>query len=784
VHHPGWPRRTLSAVLLAALLTLLAGSVIGGSALFSAAPAGAAGHGVGAHRRRVLLLTLPATTWQDLKGRHLPNLERLFATSAMGDLATRTANGPANPNDGYATIGAGTRAASSSTTADTSYDVAEPFGTATAGDAFSVRTGRAVTRGIVYLGLSSLDSENASKLYGAEIGAFGDTLARAGVHRAVIGNADAPTPNPAAVPQTARDVALGLMDSRGVVSRGEVTPTLLRNDARAPYGKRLDTTRVVTAFTSAWRDDSVVLVEASDLTRADMYGQYTVGDQRTHLRDQALQWTDALVGRLLAHVNLAQDIVMVVSPSHPSGPSSLGMVALHTPTTRAGLLRSPTMRRNGFSALVDVAPTILQRLGIDRPDAMEGRPMVETGDPAPYRERLDRLAQADVDGRFRDSLVDGMQTTVMVIGCLLAAGAVFLVVVGRLRRAIGILAVFALALPTATYLAAPFHFASHGGTGAFRAFVVVVTLLLGSLCLGLGRWTRASAVESALGLIVVLHLVDAVSGTHLEFNTPLGYSATVGIRVAGLGNPTFAQLAAAALLLAGLFVARGSRHGRTFAVGLLALTFVVLAAPFFGQSFGAALATAPAFALFAWLVAGRAVRVRHVVMLAGIIVLSGLVVGAVDLLRPGSNQTHIGVFFQQVGGRGSSDFFTVIHRKLDENFASFSVRSWVVLTLVGIGTLAWLIDRGHLRDRLAWPADAWRATTWSMGVLLVLGYAFKDSGIAVPAVMLFVLLAGVTGLLAGRGPDLAPAVGPDDEPAERGARPSVVPDRASSGAPA
>jgi hypothetical protein len=63
-----------------------------------------------------------------------------------------------------------------------------------------------------------------------------------------------------------------------------------------------------------------------------------------------------------------------------------------------------------------------------------------------------------------------------------------------------------------------------------------------------------------------------------------------------------------------------------------------------------------------------------------------------------------------------------------------------------------LLLRGGLRARLSWPPDAWRATVWSLGVLLVLGYAFKDSGIAVPAVMLFVLLGVLAGLLAGVGP--------------------------------
>lgn len=716
------------------------------SAWATVAPAGAA-----TARRRVLLLSVPTLTWQDVRDHHLPYLERLLTRSALGGLGMRTADGPASSMSGYATIGAGARAPATPSTAASAYDVEEPYGPGTAGEEFARRTGREPSSGVVFLGLQSLDAANSSKLYGAEIGAFGDALARAGVHRAVVGNADAPVPDPVVPGQVDRALATALMTSTGVVP-GAVGVDLRRDDVRAAYGTRLDTDRVMAEFDRAWRDDAVVLVEGSDLARADLYGQYTTAEQRAALRTRALRSTDALVGRLLTHVDLARDTVLVVSPSHPSGPSSLGVIALHTPSTRAAYLRSPTMRRSGFAALVDVAPTVLQELGIDRPSSMEGRPMVVSGDAASYRARVDRLAAADVDGRFRDSLVDSMQTTLMVIGCVLAAGLVLLVGTGRWRRTLGVIAVFALSLPTVTYLSAPLHFASHGGAGAFRLFLFAGAIVLAALFLAIDEWTPVSAVEAALGVIVVLHLVDAISGTHVEFNTPLGYSATVGIRVAGLGNPTFAQLATAAVLLAGMLAARDLRHGRRRGVALLAVTFVVLAAPFFGQSFGAALATAPAFALFAWLVYGRSVRVRHVLALVAIIVMSGLVVGFVDLLRPSSNQSHIGLFFQQVGGGGSGSFFTVVHRKLDENLATWSIRPWVVLTFVAVAALAWLLGRQRLRDRIGWPPDPWRATVWAIGVLLVLGYGFKDSGIAVPAVMLYVVLGAVVALLAGRGP--------------------------------
>ena len=56
------------------------------------------------------------------------------------------------------------------------------------------------------------------------------------------------------------------------------------------------------------------------------------------------------------------------------------------------------------------------------------------------------------------------------------------------------------------------------------------------------RRGRSTRVLAGLGTVVALHLVDLVTGAHLEWNTAFGYSPTIGIRFVGQGNMTFAQL--------------------------------------------------------------------------------------------------------------------------------------------------------------------------------------------------------------------------------------------------
>ena len=81
-----------------------------------------------------------------------------------------------------------------------------------------------------------------------------------------------------------------------------------------------------------------------------------------------------LSDRLLEQVDPARDSVLVVGPYHRAGEPHLTIAAMQSPGVEGGLLRSGTTRRTGFVTLVDVAPTILDLVGVDRPESMEGRP--------------------------------------------------------------------------------------------------------------------------------------------------------------------------------------------------------------------------------------------------------------------------------------------------------------------------------------------------------------------------------------------------------------------------
>ena len=205
---------------------------------------------------------------------------------------------------------------------------------------------------------------------------------------------------------------------------------------------------------------------------------------------------------------------------------------------------------------------------------------------------------------------------------------------------------------------------------------------------------------------------------------------------------------------------------------MLAVTLLVMAAPPWGGDFGAALAGAPGFALLAWLLLGRRVRVRTVVLLGTILVASGLLVGIVDMLRPSSQQTHVGRFFDQVTSDGFGGFFLVIRRKAMENFGSFTTTRLVWLIPIVLAFLAYLWWTRSARVRELCPTTPVIAHTLvAFALTAVLGYALNDSGIAIPALMVLVLECAAAFVVAARLDESNPAYArsaerrsPDNQP--------------------
>jgi hypothetical protein len=722
----------------------------------------------GRHARRVLIFSIPNVAWAELPRRADSPMARFVAHAAVAGLSTRAVERRTTNADGYVSLGAGTRSVSDPTTDGDGLMTDEVFGTTTAGDAFRQRTGRDPAGAVVQVGIQPIRDANARLHYDSKVGDMADALARAGIGRAVIANADGREPDAGRVlddetpgPSRQRQAVLGIMDSHGDVPDGTVDPaTLLVDDPQFAFGVRLDDDAAASAFADGWNGRTVTLVEASDLVRADRYRPYASDAERARQLDRAMHASDVLFGKLLEQVDTGRDLVMLVGPAHSQDGVTLTPLAIQGPGFRPGLLTSATTRRSGFVQIQDLAPTVLKALGVPVPTTMEGEAAENgrTGGAAPHR--FEFLRDADAAAQFRDDRVG--QVYALLVAAIAVTAALLIIVLARpgrraWRGAAAYAAFVTLGLLPATFLARLVPFQDHGA-GAYYLFLLVVALALGGVSSLVARRNVIDGLLVALLVIVGLLTLDALRGAPLALNSALGYSPTVAGRFAGFGNPAYAAYSAAALLAASLLAHRvGGRRGFGIAAALLTVALVVDVAPMWGSDVGGIISMVPAYAVALVLLGGRRIRIRTVLIIGVAIAAVGAVAAAIDLSRPREDRTHLGRYVARIQDRGIDEGWSVIQRKLDANLSSLGtgILGLVLLVAAVLFVVLWVTRRDCLVAVFRWIPE-WHAACVGFAVLAVLGFGCNDSGITVPGIMLIVFVGAWVRMLV--------AVAPDDEP--------------------
>jgi len=704
---------------------------------------------------RLLLLSLPGLTWAEVEEHDLPNLEALFAESALADLAPRGVFARSAPGGAYLTISAGARATTELGIDGQQLGVDEQSAGSAAGEIFQRRTGTEPDGDFVSLAWPELVRANDDQPYDAELGALTDRLDAAGMGAAAIGNADG---TDTIGPSYERQVGLAAIDGDGVVPAGALGADLLEDDPGAPFGKRLDPDAVVARFEEAWagpagRPGGLVVVEASDLARTMRYRDRVDAERYDELRAEALAATDALVGRILASVDPAQDAVLAVAPYNLPRDRDLTVAALRAPGLPAGYLKSASTQRSAFLTLVDVGPTVLDRLGVERPAAMEGRPAEPAPSGASLDDRVDRLVSLNAGSRFRERLLFPT-TLLVVVGLALVCAAAVVVLVRdgtpRARRWVSVAALADLAVLPLSYLARGFPL-DDLGAGFYWAFVLV-----GAGVIGLGATLVAErlgrprvALALVLGLVLGVLVVDVVTGSHLSLNAPFGYSPTGNSRLYGVSNYSFGQIAAAACLLAGLLAAtRPARRGHVSALALLVVVLLVIGLPLWGADVGGILAFTPTILLFGALIWGRRVSLRSVVVAGVVTVVAVTAIGFLDLARPAEERGHLGRLFERIGDEGLQPLTSIVERKLVANLQVTTSSFWVAAVPIAVAFLVFLV-RYPTRPltELRWRVPTLRAGLLAACVAAVLGSLVNDSGAIVGGVTVMVVAASLVCLV-------------------------------------
>jgi hypothetical protein len=404
-------------------------------------------------------------------------------------------------------------------------------------------------------------------------------------------------------------------------------------------------------------------------------------------------------------------------------------------------LTSATTQQRGLIASVDIAPTVLHRLGRPVPDEMRGRALEADG-------ALDGARLRTFEERLR--VVGGRRLP--ALGVLLCAWAVLLLAAAAFTRApavraraMRIGAVGVLWAPVAVLVPA----ALAPGAAVEYALIAALCLALGALSDGLLRWPRALLAPAiAVPLAIVL---DALTHAQLLVRSLLGPNPILGARFYGVGNELKSALAVLVLaaVAAAFYPSEGRRRaalGSMLAAGV-ALALIEGAARIGAGVGGVILVCAGTAVAAALLVPGAPTRRRALLALLAPVV--GLVVlAAVDLATAHGSGHFTGSVLH---ARSAGDVRDVLERRYKAAWGELHNHAMPVATALALLCAVFAVRR---RDRLLAPVGGdpvWLAALGGGLAAGVVGALVEDSGPVLFVVAVFAL-GLVLSYLWGRPP--------------------------------
>jgi hypothetical protein len=401
-------------------------------------------------------------------------------------------------------------------------------------------------------------------------------------------------------------------------------------------------------------------------------------------------------------------------------------------------LTSDTTNQRGLISAIDLAPTILEHLGVRAlPSAMRGKPVRSEGtlDGAELRSLMSRLHV--VGGRRLKAL-----------GVLLCAWALLLLAAASLRRGRGgavtawrskacawAMRVGALAVlwaPVAVLLTA----ALEPGPVLEYATIALACLALGALSDALLPWPRAPLAPA---LVAVLALViDALAGTQLLVRSLLGPNPILGARFYGFGNalkPGLAVLALAAVAAA-LHPAGRSRRAALAMAGVGVALAAIEGAARIGAGVGGAILVSAGFAAAAVALLPGSFSRRRVLVAAGAPLLALVLLAALDLLTARGSGHYTGSILH---ARSAGDLRDVLERRYGAAWRELKNHAMPFATALA---LAYAAAGVRLRERLLAPvggSPAWFAALVGGLTAGVVGTLSEDSGPVLLVVAVFAL---------------------------------------------
>lgn len=567
--------------------------------------------------QRVIVAGAVGLRWDDVDPDRTPNLWRLAAGGSIGALSVRSANSPTCAADGWLTLGAGNWAADR------------------AGDR-------------LHSGDSGPPGEYCPRL---------DVTVETESGKALLPHQEALVRYNRDLPWGAVPGALaGAVDCTRAFGMGAAVAAA-RSFGRVDY------------YRPSLPDDperaTQTLADECALGIVDL--GVVAGEGASRIAD--VRRLDAAVARLLA-ARPPDTLLLVVGVADTDQDAHLHVAVADGGGLPAGWLTSATTGRTGYLQLVDVAPTVLAALDRPPPEVpLAGKPVTSrAGRPADLAEAVADLVAADQAAVRARPVADWFLAALAVFQL-----ALFLVIVPLLRRREPVptetgadpgwrrpraalhraspvlLVAAALAVPAALAAGAVPWWRAESAGGVFALTSLGVLAAAAAVVAGSPAFRHTlGLIAAAAGVSAAAVGADLLTGSWLQFNSVVGYSAHDGGRYVGLSEIGLGVLIASTLLVAGCLAEQvPRRHRPLVVVGVGALGVVLAGSPYLGDDMGGAVAMIVGVGLAAVLATGGWLTGRRVAwgVLAGLTVVVAVAIS--DLRQPVESRTGLGSLLTQ-----------------------------------------------------------------------------------------------------------------------------------------
>ena len=740
----------------------------------------------------------------------LTNISRLMAEGSTGLMMVRLRFDKYGIG-GYTVIGAGGRMIAGDNAAQ-AYNADELLKAAdgtvlVAGNVYRSRTARTAKPGsVVNLAIEEMVRASSTYASTSKPGLMAEALELDGRKVGVVGNADNLAPAsfgvtadgssvtivPGMVPLPAgsagspppyplqtlvhREISTIAMNKRGSVASGDISSKLYKvTNKGTGYGTDFNVLNSEAVASIAAND--LTVVDMGDTSRVDELSEFTSDAATLRARAKALVRCDASLGVLMSRLDPSKDLLVVCAPTPSTKMIAAGdqltpLIIRGAGFDKGGTIRSETTRRTGLATNFDIAPTVLNFLGVKTPAEMEGQALVS-------RPGMSTASLLDLESRaVSASNTKSNMVRIFAIPGLIIIGLLLLLTFVRPELIFdhpyfwSVLLLWIMAVPL-VYLLLPLM----SLTKIYWSILVSVVLefAIAGLCLlifvsrarrrkGGEEPDRAGVIRAALPpamlflstVTLVLVLIDPMLGSPMIALSPFGAGLIAGGRFYGIGNIYMGVALGAAVLCACLLPtvfpkALGTRKRAVVAAMIVLLvTVFILGFGRLGANVGAII-TGAAITLYVGLrMGGKKIGWKQVLGIAAIVIAFLALFLVLDRVLPGST-SHAGKALTRIQGNGVSDALAEAIRKLSLNWKLILTSTFRLFFFMGLAAaIVWARKYAmfsEVNEQYEYVSTAWAALIVGMVVAVI----FKDTAIeSIGTMMIYYIVPAFLLFMAGR----------------------------------